>query len=256
MPKYKLIIAYDGTDYHGWQSQPSKPTIAGTLEASFETAFSTTTSIVGVSRTDTGVHALGQVGSTITNLEIDAQRLAFAWNNLLPKSIQIIACQRVADTYTPFANIVEKTYHYQFCLHRPLPALSRYCLHIPRPVDLDLLEQALQIFVGTHDFRAFSTGDDRGDDTIRTIESISTKHDDTHNSFIIVIKGPKFLRYMVRRIVGAAFDVASRKQFTVDSLHKALLSKDPNQRFVTAPAHGLTLYNVRYKEEKDDSTIK
>lgn len=247
MPKYKLIIAYDGSAYHGWQAQPDRPTIAGTLETTFTQIFASPIHLVGVSRTDAGVHALGQVASAKIPRDIPAEKLMFAWNNKLPSSIHISSCERMADDYTPFADITNKIYRYQFCTQRPLPSLAPYCWHVHYTVNLDLLNQALQIFVGTHDFRSFSTGDDRGDDTIRTIHEITITYDATTGCYQIFIKGPTFLRYMVRRIVGAALDIASRKRFSVDFLQKALESRSPYQPFMTAPAQGLTLQEVVYK---------
>ena len=107
----------------------------------------------------------------------------------------------------------------------------------------------MQIFVGTHDFRSFSTGDDRGDDTIRTIQSLSLQKIPEQNAFRVEVVGQKFLRYMVRRVVGAAVDVACHDNKSIDLLHKALQDKNPHQNLINAPAQGLTLHSITYKNK-------
>jgi tRNA pseudouridine38-40 synthase len=123
---YKIIVAYDGTDYCGWQLQPNEPTIVQALQKTFYRVFACNATIVGASRTDSGVHALGQVAVCRTDLDLDAQQLVWAWSNRLPGDIVIRSCERVDETFHPQHNVLQKTYHYYFCCERPLPMDSRY----------------------------------------------------------------------------------------------------------------------------------
>jgi len=243
---YKSIIAYDGTDYFGWQFQPDRATIVQALQDGFKKVFKSDVAIVGASRTDAGVHALGQVAVCRTELDIDAQQLLWAWNNRLRKDIMIRSCERVDETFHPQRSVQQKTYRYYFCLERPLPMVSRYQWYVRREPDREKLRTCLNVFVGTHDFRSFCTGDDMGDDTIRTIDSINLDFIECKNAYCIEIKGPSFLRYMIRRIVGASMTVAARGGLQVDYLHKVLLAKNPLQQLPTAPAKGLVLQSIVY----------
>src|SRR4029079_13319538 len=122
---------YDGTDYFGWQIQSSKPTIAGTLQSSFKRVFQQEISIVGASRTDTGVHARGQVASFVSDIVIAPETMRVAWNKVLPPAIMIRSLEVVPDDFHPQRNVVNKTYHYHFFLERPLPQQARYGWYVP-----------------------------------------------------------------------------------------------------------------------------
>lgn len=245
MIRYKLTVAYDGTDYHGWQAQPGKITIAGTLQEAIKRVFGCPVTIIGASRTDAGVHAQGQIATCLADFPKSVYAIAHAWNNQLPNTISITSLEVVPSDHSIFANIAYKTYVYRIFLTRPCPLEARYGWYSFRKIDTALLEQALQIFIGTHDFRSFSSGDER-EDTVRAIDSIETVRE--QNSILIVIKGPKFLHHMIRRVVGAACDVASRSDFSVDYLIRVLHEKNPRQRLTNAPAQGLTLHSITYKE--------
>lgn len=249
MAVYKMVVSYDGTAYHGWQKQPDAQAVVNVLEDTFKTLFQQSVLITGASRTDAGVHALGQVASFTTDMKIAPDRLRCAWNNALPKDILIRDVVIVSDTFNPRHNVVCKTYHYLFFTTRPLPFVQQYGWYIARPVDLDLLQESLQIFVGTHDFRSFCTGYDMHS-TIRTIHSIDLEYDSHMQGYKIVVKGPGFLRYMIRRIVGACLAVASKDQFTCNDIRIALEQKNPAQILPNSPAKGLLLHHIEY-ENKD-----
>lgn len=246
MAVYKMVVAYDGTAYHGWQRQPDDISVVQTLEESFKSVFKQKISISGASRTDAGVHALGQVASFVLDMKIAPETLKFAWNNDLPHDILIRELSVVTDTFNPRHGVYSKTYHYLFFNNRPVPFVQQYGWYFSRPVDLDLLQQALQIFVGTHDFRSFCTGYDMHS-TIRTIHSIDLEYDHAMQAHRIVVKGPGFLRYMIRRIVGACLAVASKDQFTCQDIRIALAKKDPAQILPNSPAKGLLLYEINYE---------
>ena len=245
MALYKMVVAYDGTAYHGWQRQPKDITVVQVLEETFKGVFKQKILISGASRTDAGVHALGQVASFALDIKIAPETLKFAWNNALPHDILIRDISFAAEGFNPRHGVISKTYHYSFFNERPLPLVQQYGWYYSRPVDLDLLHQALQIFVGTHDFRSFCTGYDMHS-TVRTIHSIHVEYDNIKQAHKIVVKGPGFLRYMIRRIVGASLAVASKDQFSCQDIRIALEKKDPAQTLPNSPAKGLLLYEIEY----------
>lgn len=244
--KYKIIIAYDGTDYLGWQMQAEGKTVTGVLQETFKRVFGKEIHIAGASRTDGGVHALGQVAVFTTDLDIDSQELRTAWQNILPESILIKEIEIVPLEWNPRHHVKQKTYTYHFFQERPLPFAARYGWYYRYPVDIEKLKECMNVFVGTHDFRSFCTGDDM-DSTVRTIDEVSVEFVKGFNAYRISIKGPGFLRYMIRRIVGACLEVASRDTMSPDVLKKALEQKNPLQLFPTAPAQGLCLLEIEYE---------
>jgi len=245
MQKYKIVVAYDGTDYCGWQKQKSVPTVAQRLEDTFRTVFEKSISIVGVSRTDAGVHALGQVASFRSDFAIPQEKMFSAWNNMLPPDIVIRDLQKIPQDESIHQYVEQKTYYYHFFTKRPLPFVQRYGWYYRYPIDIKKLQKALNVFVGTHDFRSFCTGDEH-EDTVRTIDTISLEYFARFNAYRIMVKGPRFLRYMIRRIVGAAIEVASRDNLPINYLQEVLDEKDPEQTLPNAPAKGLLLYKIRY----------
>lgn len=246
MNTYKLIIAYDGTDYAGWQVQPTGTAVTNILLKTFHTVFQRNPlSLLGASRTDAGVHALGQVARVQLDFAISADALQHAWNSKLPDSIVIRSCQQVENSFHPHVNVAQKTYWYNFFLDRPLPFVARYGHFNFKELDKEKLQQALNAFVGTHDFRSFCTDENR--DTLRTIDAISFRYINRLNMYQIEVKGERFLRYMIRRIVGAALEIASRDDLSVDLLRKTLQAKNPEHTLPTAPAKGLLLRKICYK---------
>lgn len=246
--KYKIIVSYDGTAYAGWQFQADQPSVAGTLQKTFKYVFNREITIIGVSRTDAGVHALGQVAMFQTDIAIDAATMKFAWSNILPPDIYIKDITMVRDDYNPHLFVLNKIYYYHFFQKRPLPFIARYGWHYTKPVDLDKLQECLNIFIGTQDFRSFCSGHDRPD-TIRTIHEASVEYFKKYGVYRIRIVGPKFLRYMIRRIAGACLQVASHDTVSSTVLKSALEQKNPHQLFLTAPAQGLILYKIIYDQE-------
>jgi tRNA pseudouridine38-40 synthase len=253
---YKLIIAYDGTDYHGWQKQEDSPTIAGVLEKAFLQAFKRPVIVIGASRTDTGVHALGQVVLVETDLMVDSATLCRAWNNVLPSSIVIRSAEQAPPSFHPQQQVRYKIYYYYLSLVRPLPFLSRYCWYYHQAIDQVKLYDGLQVFVGTHDFRSFCTVDnDEERSTIRTINALDVDYYARFNMLRIRVQGHSFLHYMIRRLVGAAVTVAAHVDLDRTTLQDALAEKDPRQTLPKAPASGLILRTIAYKyEELHEST--
>lgn len=246
--QYKIIVAYDGTDYAGWQVQKNQKSVANVIENRFFDVFKKKIRLLAASRTDAGVHAFGQVACFTTDLTIDSQKLKRALNKSLPASIVIRDLEPVGSSFHPRYCVTQKTYWYHFFPQQPLPWVERYGYfqNSILDFDLELLKEALQVFVGTHDFRSFCSGYDIKN-TIRTIDSISLDFNEEWNAYKIVFKGKGFLRYMIRRIVGASFQV-SQKKLKINELQDILNQKDPNQRIITAPAQGLILHEILYKQ--------
>ncbi|MCX5923287.1 MAG: tRNA pseudouridine(38-40) synthase TruA [Candidatus Dependentiae bacterium] len=247
MAYYKIVVAYDGTSYHGWQVQPGAATISQALIDAFSNVFFQKISILGASRTDAGVHALRQVAIVRSPVDIEIDVLRKAWNKAIPTDIVVRDVQKIDKLVHPHDGVVQKVYAYHFFLERPLPFVQRFGWHFRRSVDLDILRASLNLFVGTHDFRSFCTGDDL-EDTIRTIDSVDVSYVAAWNAYRIEIKGKSFLRYMVRRIVGACLEVASRDQLGLNDIVSILNNKNPRHTLPNAPAKGLVLEQIIYKE--------
>lgn len=245
MQKYQCIISYDGTDYTGWQVQPNQRGIANVLQNVFANVFGYSIKLIGASRTDAGVHALGQVATFSTDLILSCQKILDAWNNRLPNDI-VIRSLRMVDDIHPRHNVQQKTYRYHIFLERPLPFVQRYGFFYTYSLNIELLQDAFKVFIGTHDFRSFCTGDEQ-ESTVRTIDSISLQYLERWNVYRVEVKGPGFLRFMIRRIVGACLHVASG-QSSIDVLQRVLDEKDPRQMLPNAPAKGLMLYKIVYRD--------
>jgi tRNA pseudouridine38-40 synthase len=249
MQKYQIIVAYDGTNYHGWQLQPKLPSIISVLQNSFQTIFGSPIKMIGASRTDAGVHAHGQVAMFMTDLIIDTERMLFAWNNRLPADIVIRSINITHPRFHPFYNVERKVYHYHIFTEQPSPFLQRFGTYYQKKIDISLLHKALHLFIGTHDFTSFCAADSQSPSKVRTITDISIEYIPEWNAYRIIITGNSFLRYMIRRIVGAAIKVATTPAITVEYIQHVLHAKNPNHALPTAPAKGLTLHEVIYKQE-------
>ena len=249
MQKYKILVAYDGTDYHGWQIQPSDVTVTSILQYSFNHAFEKPISIFGASRTDAGVHALGQVAQFYTDLVIPEEKIRAAWNKVLPPSIVVRSLTRSNEKFHPCRDVKQKTYYYHLFVKRPLPFIARYgwFYDYMHKVDLAIFYQALKLYEGTHDFASFCKVE-AGIDTVRTIDSIVVRQLPRFGALRIEVKGKSFLRFQIRRMIGYALDVARRKDLSVDYLKKVLESKNPQQTLIKADAAGLCLRKVIYHD--------
>ncbi|MFH0897956.1 MAG: tRNA pseudouridine(38-40) synthase TruA [bacterium] len=254
MQKYKIIIAYDGTDFHGWQIQPRDVTVSSCLQDTFKRVFGHSITLIGASRTDTGVHALGQVAQFHSELMITEGAMLDALNKALPKSIVIRRLEKVSDTFHPCCNVMQKTYYYHLFLKCPLPFVARYgwfYRFIDR-VDFSKFEHCLQLYRGKHDFASFCKVEaEENKDTIRTIDSISMSKFPRWSIIRIEVKGQSFLRYQIRRMIGYALDVARRDSLSVNYLQDVMDSRDPQQKLLKADGSGLCLRKVIYYDESN-----
>ncbi len=243
---YRLTLAYDGTDYHGWQIQPDCLTITGLIQEIFAQVFKRECRLIGASRTDAGVHALGQVAKLETKLDLAPDLMRTVLNSHLPSDVLIRTLECSPAQFHPQSAVAKKIYYYHFFTERPLPFIARYGYYYRFPFEREKLEECLKVFVGTYDFRSFCTGDEM-QTTIRTIDSIRFYFFRRYNVYRIEVQGHSFARFMIRRILGASLQVASHSQLQPEDLRKALADCNPLQPYATAPAQGLMLYKIYYK---------
>jgi tRNA pseudouridine38-40 synthase len=253
MRYFKLTIAYDGTDFHGWQIQADKPTIQGEIVHVLERLTQERVLLHGTGRTDAGVHALGQVASFRTSSALSAEEFQRALNALLPLTIRIVEAEEVGPDFNARWSACGKTYKYRLYRGKVVPPmLWRYVLHYPFPLDEDAMRDATARFVGTHDFSAFaaSTGsedDDRERSMEREIYSTELVRSPDNEELVFTVKGRSFLRYMVRKMVGTLLEVG-RGRLTPEDIDRLYELKDRSKSGPTVPARGLVMVEVQHKE--------
>ena len=270
---WKLTIAYDGTDFHGWQVQPGERTIQGELQSALARIVGESPLPQGSGRTDAGVHALAQVASFPLQAHIPPENLLRALNRTLPGAIRILSAQIVPGAFHARHSAVAKTYEYRVLPIEPAaaqicsPFLARYVWPYSWPINFDLLQRAATAFIGEHDFRSFAASDPdlstrslaSCDDsavrleprsTMRTIYS-SAWHQQTADGFHLLVyrvRGNGFLHHMVRNLVGTMLDVG-RGYMELNDIPAILSALDRTQAGPTAPARGLFLHSVEYGEQ-------
>ena len=259
MRNIKLIVAYDGTDFSGWQNQPGQCTIQGTLTDVLEKLTQHRLMIHAAGRTDAGVHATGQVVNFKTQSPLTAEEFQRAFNALLPPSIRVNAAEEVGPDFHSRWNALAKTYRYRIFRGRVVPPfLWRYVQHDPFELNFDAMAEAARYFAGEHDFTSFaaSTGseeDDRERDTHRIVycsELLRAKEGDPRvpaDEWVYIIRGKSFMRYMVRKIVGTLMDVG-RGKLAPGDLPGLFAARDRSKSGATMPPHGLCLESVEYPD--------
>jgi tRNA pseudouridine38-40 synthase len=247
MPRrLKLIIAYDGAPFAGWQSQTHRNTIQDHVERGFERVLGKPVRVHGAGRTDAGVHALAQCAHVdLPNDRLSAARWTEALNALLPPAIRVLRCQYVSNNFHARLSAKGKIYRYRIWSAPVLPPFEyRRSWHIARPIDLKILKRVVKQFVGTHDFAGFAAS--RGKEeksTIRTIYSVRVRQKGP--CLIIEFDGDGFLYKMVRLIVGSLVKCALGKMRIEDVATRFDSRQIASARFA-APAEGLYLVRVRY----------
>src|SRR5882757_799830 len=240
MRYFKLTIAYDGTDFHGWQIQTGKPTIQGEIAGMLRRLTQENVVLHGTGRTDAGVHALEQVGSFRTQSHLSTQDFQRALNALLPPTIRIIDTKKVEPDFNARWSARGKTYRYQLYREKIVPPMIwRYVLHYPFPLDEDAMRDAAARFVGMHDFASFaaSTGseeDDKERATEREIYSAELVRSADGEELVFTVRGRSFLRYMVRKIVGTLLDVGrgKLKPEDINRLYELKTDQNPAQPYL------------------------
>lgn len=247
---YKAIVSYQGTHFHGWQSQKNNITIQDTIESTLYKIFNFHQRIIGASRTDAGVHAYGQVFSFYAPAAIIQDKLLLLINHNLPDTIMIHHLEKINTNFHPRFHAIKKTYQYLISKEKLSPAINFFILHYQKSFDITIFKNCCQIFFGTHDFKSFCTLDENKN-TIRTIYNIDIES--INNIYIITIIGNGFLRYMIRRLLGAALYAATKK-INIHYIENILKSTLANNQLLTLPAKGLLLKNIVYDENQDIDT--
>jgi tRNA pseudouridine38-40 synthase len=274
MKNIKLTLAYDGTDFHGWQIQPGRQTIQGAIAEVAERLVGCHTNVQGAGRTDAGVHALGQVANFRAHTRLTPPEFQRAFNALLPPAIRVMDAEEVEPRFHSRWDAVGKTYQYRIFRGRVIGPFDRlYALHYPFPLDEDAMAEAARLFEGEHDFSSFaaSPGHEPGGKEVNprreifrselvrrpspsfalaaTVEGLATRlaAGQPGDELVYVVRGKSFLRYMVRKLVGTLLEVG-RGRLSLDQVRELFELHDRSRSGPTAPPQGLSLVSVDYPE--------
>lgn len=255
MRNLKLVLAYDGADFCGWQIQPDAPSIQGALASAIGRITGEKVLPQGSGRTDAGVHALAQVATFQTSAVIPAANLVVALNDMLPASIRVLEVREMADDFHARKSAKAKTYRYRMYRQAICPPfLARYVWHYPYPLDVAAMEEAAPLIIGEHDFTSFAAVDPEKNESqeqqagrmysnVRTIFSSQWRMDT--DELVYEVRGNGFLHHMVRNLVGT-FLLVGKGTLSAHDVIGILEAKDRSAAGATAPACGLYLVNVEY----------
>lgn len=246
MKRIKLEIAYDGTNYSGWQVQPEEVTVEGVLNQVLSELLNEEITVIGASRTDSGVHALGNVAVFDTNTMIPVEKICYAINQRLPWDIRVQSSIEVPEDFHPRRVQSKKTYEY-YILNRniALPTKRLYSYFVYYNLDVNAMQKAANYLIGEHDYKSFCSIKTQVSDTVRTIFDLNVER----NEYMIKIRvtGSGFLYNMVRIIAGTLIEVGRGAKAPTD-IEKILSGLDRSLAGPTAPAHGLTLVGIEYDQ--------
>lgn len=268
MKRVMLTVAYDGTAYCGWQIQPGKETIEGVLNRSISELTGETVEVIGASRTDSGVHALGNIAVFDTDSSIPAEKFSYALNRRLPEDIRIREAKEVDSAFHPRRCESRKTYEYRIYNGEfALPTKRLYAHFTYVPLNAELMRQGASFLVGEHDFKSFCSADTQAQTTVRRIDSVEVREEPavvcgtaqetvsrraasgravlTDREIVIRVTGGGFLYNMVRIIAGTLIEV-SRGQIPPERVREILEARDRQAAGPTAPACGLTLVGYEF----------
>ena len=244
MKRIKLTVAYDGTNYCGWQLQPNVSTIEGVLNQKISKITKEDIKVIGASRTDSGVHAMGNIAVFDSETPIPAERFSFALNQRLPEDIFIVKSEEVPLDWYPRRQNCTKTYEYHIInTHVPNPVKRYTNYFVSFPLDEKKMQEGANYLIGTHDFASFCNVKTHVEDTVRTIYSIDVIR--KGEEITIRIQGNGFLYNMVRIIAGTLVRVG-RGYYTPERVKNILEAKERTEAGVTAPPQGLMLMEIRY----------
>ncbi|RLQ91729.1 tRNA pseudouridine(38-40) synthase TruA [Falsibacillus albus] len=246
MQRYKCIVAYDGTQFSGYQIQPNGRTVQGEIEKTLGKMHKKDcVQITGSGRTDAGVHAVGQVIHFDSELNIPEERWVKAINGQLPEDIAIQSVERAEEDFHARFSAKGKEYRYKVSLSkRKNPLIRNYVYHYPYPLDMEAVQEASRFLIGTHDFTSFCSAKTEVEDKVRTISAINVLETD-QDEYTFQFIGNGFLYNMVRILVGTLLDSGAGK-LNPKEFPKILKSKNRDMAGKTAPAKGLYLWKVMY----------
>jgi tRNA pseudouridine38-40 synthase len=256
MKNIKITIAYEGTGFHGWQFQPGVATIQGAVNDAARKITQEKIVVHGASRTDAGVHALGQVAHFKMRSSLSAAEIQRALNALLPPAIRVVAAEEVSHEFHSRWLSQEKTYRYRIYRGKVLPPFDYgRVLHYPWPLDEPAMIAAARQFEGEHDFTSFAASsgseeDDRDRNMLRVIYSSEIICERGGDEIAYVIRGKSFLRYMVRKIVGTLLE-AGRGRLLPDDIRQVFEARDRSRSGPTVPPEGLYLVGIEYPDPTD-----
>lgn len=244
MKRIKLVVAYDGTNYCGWQYQPNVETIEGVLNEKLSALLNEHIEVIGASRTDAGVHALGNVAVFDTETTIPSDKIYCALNTKLPDEIRAVSSCEVADDFHPRHCDTVKTYEYRIYNARVDNPVKRFYFHtVHQKMDVGRMNEAAKYFIGEHDFKSFCAAGAQVQTTVRTIYSLEVEKNGS--DFLIRVTGNGFLYNMVRIIAGTLIKVGTGL-IEPDSITAMIEAKDRCAAGPTAPAKGLMLAEIKY----------
>lgn len=243
--RIKLVVAYDGTNYCGWQVQPNGETIEGVLNRELSSLLGEDIKVTGASRTDSGVHSLGNVAVFDTDTRIPPEKISYALNIRLPEDIVVQDSCEVAPDFHPRHCNSRKTYEYRILNRRfamPTRRLDTYFYH--RPLDVERMQQAARYLEGTHDFKSFCSVNTVVEDTVRKIYTLQVIKD-ADDIITIRVQGSGFLYNMVRILAGTLIQVGIGAM-EPEQMTEILEAKDRSASGPTAPAQGLTMMGIEF----------
>jgi tRNA pseudouridine38-40 synthase len=249
----KLTLEYDGTNYHGWQIQSAAPTVQGAVEAALQQLFSSPVRVRVAGRTDTGVHALGQVIAFIPPKAVDLPRFHRSLNAILPADVSVKLIEEVSTLFNPRHDATSRVYQYRMWnyLWRS-PIWARHSWHIPYLLNSVAMNDAASLLVGDHDFSSFQGADSTAYNPRRTVLRSVVRRE---GEFLIYdVEARSFLRHMVRNIVGTLVDVG-RGMLGIDDFAAILAARDRTRAGLNAPPQGLFLVEVKYENLSVSKTL-
>lgn len=245
MRNIKLVIQYDGTNYAGWQIQPDQPSIQGEIQKSLQRILIEPVDLIGSGRTDSGVHATGQVAHFKSNCKLTNDQIILALNSYLPKDIRIIQSEDVSLDFHARFSAVKREYKYVIYNGKVCPPFIRNYVHfVHKPIDYPRLKDSFKTLIGQHDFSSLCSVHDDADNKIRTIWNIESQKKE--NEITVWIQGNAFLRKMIRMTMGMLIEI-NIKGLSLKEVDRILKLKSRTaHRYPTAPPNGLFLNNVWY----------
>ena len=245
MSRIMICVAYDGTDFHGWQLQPNARTVEGELNKAISELLGEGVQVIGASRTDAGVHAMGNLAVFDTQSRIPAEKFAYALNCKLPSDVKVQKSVEVANDFHPRKCSSVKTYEYHIdCGEFPMPVYNRfayYTYHIP---DVERMREAAKYIVGEHDFKSFCSVHTQAETTVRTVYSVDVEQNG--REIVIRVKGNGFLYNMVRIIAGTLLEAGTGK-YEPSKVGWMIEQCDRTVAGPTLPPEGLRLCGIEIK---------
>jgi tRNA pseudouridine38-40 synthase len=255
---FRLTVEYDGTDFHGWQIQPSVRTVAGTLRDALHAVTGEAPTLTAAGRTDAGAHAHGQVVGVALERAWDPERLRAALNASLPPDVNVAEAAALPGAFDARRDALSRTYRYVLvCRDGRSPVTRRHAWTVRGPLDLDAMREAASAIEGTHDFRAFGRPTNPGGSTVRTVEEISLETATAPRSDVVVItvRANAFLGGMMRAITGALVTVGRHRRPAAWVGELLATGADRPSYLPVAPAHGLHQWAVTYAPDVNDARI-